>query len=119
MTKLDHLGFIVGDLDKSLVFYHKLFGFEAVKRFKFGENNIVLLDIGDGLLELIQTAEGSVPPSGSHIALLETDFDQRVKTLKEMGVEKRLVPGLEGDRLCFFQDPDGHMIELTELGLGS
>jgi len=119
MTKLDHLGFIVGDLERSMAFYQKLFGFEAVKRFKFGENNIVLLDIGDGYLELIQTAEGPVPPAGSHIALLEPDFDQKVKALEEMGLEIRLVPGLDGDRLCFFQDPDGHMIELTELGLGS
>lgn len=119
MTRLDHLGFMVADLERSIVFYQKLFGFEEVKRFKFGENNIALLDIGDGLLELIQSDGGATPPAGSHIALLEPDFDQRVKTLEEMGLEIRLVPGLDGDRLCFFQDPDGHMIELTELGLSS
>jgi len=119
MTKLDHLGFMVSDLDRSLAFYQRLFGFEAVKRFKFRNNNIVLLDIGDGLLELIQREDGAVPPAGSHTALLEPDFDKRVKTLEEMGVEARVSPGLNGDRLCFFKDPDGHTIELTELGLGS
>jgi len=116
---LDHLGFMVSDLERSLAFYRRLFGFEEVKRFKFRNNNIVLLDIGDGLLELIQREDGAVTPSGSHTALLEPDFDQRVKTLEEMGVEARVSPGLNGDRLCFFQDPDGHTIELTELGLGS
>ena len=119
MTKLDHLGFMVGDLERSLAFYQKLFGFNVVKRFKYRTNDIVLLDVGDGLLELIQREDGVVPPAGSHIAFLESDFDQRVKALKEMGVEVRLSPGLNGDRLCFFQDPDGHTIELTELGLSS
>jgi len=119
MTKLDHLGFMVSDLERSVAFYQRLFGFDEVKRFKFGESNIALLDIGDGLLELIQSHESAAPSAGSHIALLEPDFDQRVKILEEMGVEKRLVPGLDGDRLCFFQDPDGRMVELTELGLGS
>ncbi len=119
MTKLDHLGFMVSDLERSLAFYQKLFGFNVVKRFKFRDNNIVLLDIGDGLLELIQREDGGVPPAGSHTAFLEPDFDQRVKALEEMGVETRLSPGLDGDRLCFFKDPDGHTIELTELGLGS
>ncbi len=42
-----------------------------------------------------------------------------MKTLGEMSVEKLSVPGLNGDRFCFFQDPDGHTIELTEIGLGS
>lgn len=110
---------MVGDLVRSVAFYRRLFGFEAVKRLKFGESNIVLLDIGDGVLEIIQREDGAVPQAGSHIALLEPGFDQRVKILEEMGVEKRLVPGLDDDRLCFFYDPDGHMVELTELGLGS
>ncbi len=119
MTKLDHLGFIVSDLERSLAFYQKLFGFEEIKRFKFRTNDIVLLDIGDGLLELIQREGGAVPPAGCHTALLEPDFDKRVEILKEMGVETRLSEGLNGDRLCFFKDPDGHTIELMELGLGS
>ncbi|HUV54323.1 MAG TPA: VOC family protein [Candidatus Krumholzibacteriaceae bacterium] len=121
MTKLDHIGFIVSDLEKSLAFYQKLFGFKVVKRFTFGTSNIVLLDVGDGLLELIQRPGPGTPPveNRSHIALLEPDFDEKVKTLGKMGVEKRLIDGDNGDRLCFFQDPDGHTLELTELGLGS
>ncbi len=122
MTKLDHIGFIVSDLEESLAFYQKLFGFKVVKRFTFGTSNIVLIDVGAGLLELIQRPSGhETPPveNRSHIALLEPDFDEKVKTLEGMGVKKRLIDGGNGDRLCFFQDPDGHTLELTELGLGS
>ncbi len=76
MTELDHIGFMVSDLGTSLAFYQKLFGFEAVKRFKFGESNVALLGVGDGLLELIQRPDApETPPAGSHVALLEPDFD--------------------------------------------
>ena len=122
MTKLDHIGFMVSDLEKSLAFYEKVFGFKVVRRFTFGTSNIVLLDVGDGLLELIQRpGDSGAPPVGnrSHLAFHVPDFDEKVKTLEEMGVEKRLITGDNGDRLCFFQDPDGHTLELMESGFGS
>lgn len=122
MTKLDHVGVYVKDLERSLGFYEKLFGLKVVNRFTSGEAKIALLDIGDGLLELVQRpGSPGTPPVGnwSHLALHEPDFDDKVKTLEEMGVEKRLVTMANGNRLCFFQDPDGHTLELMESGFGS
>jgi lactoylglutathione lyase len=122
MTKLDHVGVYVRDLERSLAFYEKLFGFKVVKRFTSGEAEIGLLDVGDGLLELVQRpGSPGTPPVGnwSHLALHEPDFDDKVKTLEGMGVGKRLVTMANGNRLCFFQDPDGHTLELMESGFGS
>lgn len=122
MTKLDHVGVYVKDLEKSLGFYEKLFGLKVVNRFTSGEAKIALLDIGDGLLELVQRpGSPGTPPVGnwSHLALHEPDFDDKVKTLEEMEVGKRLVTMANGNRLCFFQDPDGHTLELMESGFGS
>ena len=110
------------DLERSLGFYEKLFGLKVVNRFTSGEAKIALLDIGDGLLELVQRpGSPGTPPVGnwSHLALHELDFDDKVKTLEGMGVEKRLVTMANGNRLCFFQDPDGHTLELMESGFGS
>ena len=110
------------DLEKSLAFYDKLFGFKVVNRFTSGEAKIGLLDVGGGLLELVQRpGSPGTPPSGnwSHLALHEPDFDVKLKALEGMGVALRLVTRANGNRLCFFQDPDGHTLELMESGFGS
>jgi len=119
MTKLNHIGVYVKDLDRSTKFYKDLFGFPVVNRFTSGEAKIVMLDIGGGLLELIQRPGSPVtPPQGnwSHVALHEPDFDKRVMRLEKMGLELRKVTRDNGEKLCFFKDPDGHMIELMEKG---
>ncbi|MCK4703471.1 VOC family protein, partial [Candidatus Bathyarchaeota archaeon] len=43
MTKLDHVGVYVKDLERSLGFYEKLFGLKVVNRFTSGEAKIALL----------------------------------------------------------------------------
>jgi lactoylglutathione lyase len=117
MTRLDHVGVYVKDLERSLAFYDELFGFKVVDRFTSGEAMIGLLDVGDGLLELVQRpGSPGTPPMGnwSHLALHEPEFDEKVKILEGMGVGLRLVTMANGNRLCFFQDTDGHKLELME-----
>ncbi len=120
MTKLNHIGIYVSDLANSISFYQEIFHFSVEKQFKSGSTDIALLDIGGGVLELIQKPEDpGVPPVGnwSHLALLEPMFDSAVKKLEEMSIETRKVTMENGNRLCFFKDPDGHMIEIMEKGL--
>jgi len=119
MTKLNHIGVYVKDLDSSIKFYKDLFGFAVVNQFTSGEAKIAMLDIGGGLLELVQRpGSPGTPPQGnwSHIALHEPDFDKRVAKLEKMGMELRKVTRDNGEKLCFFRDPDGHMVELMEKG---
>jgi lactoylglutathione lyase len=119
MAKLDHIGVYVKDLEKSLAFYSELFGFELVDRFGSGEAKIATIDIDGGLLELIQRAGSpGTPPVGnwSHLAIHEPKFDKTVAKLDAKKIEKRLVTMANGNRLCFFSDPDGHTIEIMENG---
>ena len=119
MTKLDHIGVYISDLEKSIKFYEELFDFKVVDRFGSGEAKIATLDIGGGLLELVQRpGSPGTPPVGnwSHLALHEPEFDERIAMLESKGIEKRLVTQANGNRLCFFNDPDGHTIEIMENG---
>lgn len=118
---LDHIGVYVKDLEKSLKFYTDIFGFPEEHRFSIGEAKIAVLDIGGGLLELIQRPGAPAdPPKGSrsHIAFRIEKYDTLLDKLDKMGIELRSV-ALEGrPRIAFFKDPDGHDIEIMEKGLG-
>ncbi|MBN2335051.1 VOC family protein [Candidatus Bathyarchaeota archaeon] len=120
MTKLDHIGIYVKDIEKSLKFYDEVFGFPVKQRSGSGEAKIVILDIGGGLLELVQRPGSPCPPptgNWSHMALHVSDFDEKVAMLEEMKAEiTRKVTMDSGSRLCFFKDPDGHTLELMEKG---
>lgn len=120
MMALDHIGIYVKDLEESLSFYREVFGFPLYSRFEAGEAKIATLDIGGGLLELVERpgSPGKAPEGNwSHIALHVEDFDGKVGKLESMGFELRKVTMASGDRLAFFQDPDGHTLELMERGL--
>lgn len=115
MSKLDHVGIYVSDLQTSVRFYKDLFGFPVVHEFTSGDAKIKMLDLGNGKLELVQRpgSPGS-PPGGnwSHLAISEPEFDSVLKKLEERSIQTRLVTMENGNRLCFFSDPDGHVIEI-------
>jgi len=117
---LDHIGVYVKDLDKSLKFYTDIFGFPEEQRFSIGESKIVVLNIGGGLLELIQRPGAPAePPKGSrtHVAFRIEKYDALLDKIEKMGIELRRV-AIEGrSRIAFFKDPDGHDIEIMEKGL--
>jgi lactoylglutathione lyase len=119
MAKLDHIGIYVSDIEKSLIFYEEIFGFKQVNSFSSGEVNITTINIVGSLLELIhRKGSPGKPPDGnwSHIAIHEPKFDEIIKKINLKKIEKRLVTMANGNRLCFFSDPDGHTIEIMESG---
>jgi lactoylglutathione lyase len=118
MAKLDHVGIYVSDLKKSVSFYQNLFGFPVVMEFTSGEAKIKMLDLGLGKLELVQRpGSPGTPPDGnwSHLAIDEPQFDLVLEKLEERSIETRLVTMDNGNRLCFFSDPDGHVIEIMDI----
>jgi catechol 2,3-dioxygenase-like lactoylglutathione lyase family enzyme len=119
MANLNHVGIYVSDIKRSINFYQELFGFPIVNEFTSGEAQITMLDLGGGMLELVQRpgSPGS-PPEGnwSHLAIHEPEFDSVLKKLEEKSIETRLVTMGNGNRLCFFSDPDGHVIEIMDTG---
>lgn len=120
MAYLNHIGIYVKDLEISLRFYSDIFGFPEHHRFNAGVSKIVVLDIGGGLLELIQRPNAPVEaPKGrwSHIAFHIDDYDAVLDKVEGMGLVQRKVILDDGSRIAFFKDPDGHDIEIMEKGL--
>jgi len=117
MNELDHVGLYVKDLAKSVVFYGEIFGFEVTRTMELGEAKIAFLDIGGGLLELIQRPnEPGEPPAGrwNHTAYGVDDYDAMESKLEGIGLELRKVTLDDGTRIAFFKDPDGHDVEIME-----
>jgi lactoylglutathione lyase len=119
MSYLDHCGVYVKDLEKSLIFYQDLFGWKEKTRWTSGEAKIAVLDMGKGLMELVQRPGSPCPPpSGNwtHLAIHVPDWVANVKKLEAAGTELRKVQ-MNGANIAFFKDPDGHTLEIMEKGL--
>ena len=119
MAKLNHVGIYVSDIKKSVAFYQELFGFKIVREFTSGEAKITMLDLGGSMLELVQRpGSPGKPPEGnwSHLAIHEPDFDLVLEKLDTRSIPTRLIKMDNGIRLCFFSDPDGHVIEIMDTG---
>jgi lactoylglutathione lyase len=120
MAKLNHIGIYVKNLEKSLAFYDKVFGFKVINTFTSGEAKLSMIDIGGGVLELIQRpGSPATPPDGnwSHMAIHDPQFDETVDKIEKMGYATRKITRPNGNRICFFSDPDGHVIEIMEKGI--
>ncbi|KON29243.1 hypothetical protein AC482_07010 [miscellaneous Crenarchaeota group-15 archaeon DG-45] len=117
---LDHVGIYVEDLERSLGFYAEALGLSERYRFSFGGSRIAVLDLNGGLLEIIQRPDAPAEPSRrSHVALRIDDYGNLIARLEEMGLGLRKVALGDGSRIAFFEDPDGHGIEIMEKGLSS
>lgn len=118
MAHLNHVGIYVSNLQTSVSFYQDLFGFPVIMEITSGEAKIKMLDLGSGKLELVQRpGSPGTPPNGnwSHLAISEPEFDSMLKKLEERSIMTRLVTMDNGNRLCFFSDPDGHVIEIMDI----
>jgi len=97
--RIDHVAIHVQDLDRSVAFYEKHFGFK--KYFQHaggGGQQIAYLRLGDTVLELTHHSDGAM--KGFHFCLETDDFDETVMQLQKEGVP--LVRGArsEGKRLA-------------------
>ena len=138
---MNHTGFVVSDLEKSVAFYRDIVGLKAMEiRERDGgpishilgyENTHIRigeLQYGDGhMIELIQYVHppGVERPSSernffgaAHIAFEVDDINATYEHMVSNGAQKlnppmELVPGKKG---CYLQDPDGNWVELLELG---
>jgi catechol 2,3-dioxygenase-like lactoylglutathione lyase family enzyme len=140
ITKMNHTGFVVKDLDRSVAFYRDIVGLKVVATrerqggpisqivgYENAHLKIAILGVEDGhLLELIQYVN---PPNSSrlsrqrnglgatHLAFNVDDIAKTYQQLISNGAKKlnpptEIVPGRKG---CYMQDPDGNWIELLEV----
>jgi methylmalonyl-CoA epimerase len=127
---IDHVGVAVSDLDRAIALYEGTFGMPLVHREKVEEQGVeaVLLDIGDGHVELLSplgpdTVVGRfVERRGEglhHVAYRVEDIDTALVNLRDVGVElidSEARIGIRGSRVAFLhpKSTGGVLTELVE-----
>ena len=98
LDRIDHVGVAVEDIDAALKLYEGAFGMPLVHRETVTEQGVeaVLLDVGDGHVELLQPLGEDTPvgkflarkgPGLHHVAYAVTDIDAALAELAEDGIE--------------------------------
>jgi catechol 2,3-dioxygenase-like lactoylglutathione lyase family enzyme len=103
MVGINHVALAVGDVDKAVEFYGRIFELELRGRV----HGMAFLDMGDQFLAL---AEGDDPVADRrrHFGLVVDDSGRVRKALQEAGVE------VEPSRGLRFRDPWGNLVEVVQ-----
>lgn len=125
--KLQHVGLIVRDVDRSRRFYSGALGLEEVPRpsnftfdgawFRFGGTEIHLLADAHTTGGAGQEAgPGAARGLTHHLALEVDDLQAACSRLAAHGIELEGGPMPRGDGVTqvFFRDPDGYVLELFQ-----
>jgi lactoylglutathione lyase len=117
--RIDHVAVHVSDLERSVKFYERHFGFkDYFRQVAGGGLQIAYLKLADTVLELTHHPGESM--SGFHFCLETDNFDKTVSQLQEDGVKliraphetAAREPRENGWRRVVFAGPDGEQIEL-------
>ena len=117
--RIDHVAVHVSNLESSVKFYERHFGFgDYFRQVASGGLQIAYLKLGDTVLELTHHPGESM--SGFHFCLETDNFDRTVAQLQEDGVKLLRAPHAtaarepreNGWRRVVFAGPDGEQIEL-------
>jgi len=127
--RLHHGAVSVPNLDESIAWYEKMFGFEAEVRFRVPGQpiEIAVMKRGDLRVELFE-AENSKPPDASrrdpdldcrtqgnlHFAFAVPDVKTLANTLRERGADIVWVRDFEFGSFAFIRDNAGNLIELVQ-----
>lgn len=124
ITRVNHLGLRVKDLDVSRVFYEKL-GFKfivgpigpepvAIMEHPSGVNINFILNADPGCVENVLMDMPVKNTGYTHVALEVTSFESARKTIKELGIAITEKVEFEGARFFFIRDPDKNVIEFHQ-----
>jgi lactoylglutathione lyase len=117
--RIDHLALHVKDVNASVSFYERHFGFETYFRGPTPTGiDIAYLKLGDTVLELAGHADATT--GGFHFCLETDDFDDAVAALKDAGVPLASPPHKTAPRnpreanwrRVVFSGPDGEPVEI-------
>jgi methylmalonyl-CoA/ethylmalonyl-CoA epimerase len=113
--RIDHIGVAVADLEAAIVLHEETYGMALAHRETVEAQGVeaVLLDVGDGHVELLRPLSGETPvgrflakrgPGLHHVAYAVDDVEITLAELRERGV--RLIDeaprtGIRGSRVAF------------------
>lgn len=141
MRTIRHAGIVVKDLRKMVHFYRDILGLKIIKRMnesgsyldcitalKKTKVTIVKMKADDGgMIELLYfrshprriSSRRCLCDTGiSHIAFGVKDVRAEYNKLKKIGIRFNSLPQISPDgcaKVAFFRDPEGNMIEITEV----
>jgi glyoxylase I family protein len=122
-----HIGLSTGNVARLRAFYVDTLGLRVLG--SFAEHEIVFVEAGDTVIELIGEAQSSDPrapsPAGferrgwQHIAWEIADVEAVYAELAAQGIAFQVPPEdfppeAPSMRIAFFADPDGNLIELIQ-----
>ena len=130
IERIDHTALVVSDMPRSIDFYTGTLGFRIVKELDFPGRKLVMIALGDdpaSKIELIRYDETDLsdpvplertPLGLRHLALHVDDVAASYQDLIDAGVEMEPEPPfqrLDGPPIAFGRDPDGVLLEFSEL----
>jgi methylmalonyl-CoA epimerase len=131
-SKVDQIGIVVKDVEKSTSFYEKLLGTKSLPPIEFetgtAKLRVVFFQVGDVQLELIQVLEGETVHSKflkergeglHHLGFFVTDLDKELAALKREGIEVLLRSEALGVVKFAYLDTEatlGIILELLQFG---
>jgi len=125
LAGIGHVALKVSDIERSLEFYRDRLGFAEMMRLHRDDGGLwlVYLRITDAqFLELFPDGQGGRAPHRDataidHFCLECDDLDVTAARLRDVGVELTVEPkmGLDHNRQCWIEDPDGNRIEFMQM----
>ena len=129
LAGIGHVALKVADIGRSLEFYRDRLGFAEMMRLNNDDGSLwlVYLRITDTqFLELFPGGEGGRAPENNvtainHFCLECKDLDATASALRGQGIRLTVEPkmGLDGNRQCWIEDPDGNRIEFMQMSPAS
>jgi lactoylglutathione lyase len=123
--RLNHIAVYVHNLEKSTAFYQDVLGFKQIPEpFHDGRHTWFSLAPG-GQFHLIQGAgTGTTHDKNDHLCFSVPSVEAFIANLDKHGIEYTNWPGtakaptvrVDGVKQIYFQDPDGHWIEINDDG---
>ena len=129
LAGIGHVALKVADIGRSLEFYRDRLGFAEMMHLNNDDGSLwlVYLRITDTqFLELFPDGQGDRAPDRdatavNHFCLECDDLDATAARLRDAGVKLTVESkmGLDGNRQCWIEDPDGNRIEFMQMSPSS
>ncbi len=115
LSRIDHIGVAVEDIDASLALYEQAYAMELVHREVVEEQGVeaVLLDVGENHVELLRPLGPDTPvgkflarkgPGMHHVAYQVTDIEAALEQLRSAGlrlIDETPRTGIRNSRVAF------------------
>ncbi len=118
---IDHLNMYVNNLEESISFYQKVFGFKVYEKGRGFSAAYPYAIIGKSkvlMLALYENHEAGSEKRLNHIGINITNFEEALEVIKDNSVEISIYGDKEiieypNSKSIYIKDPDGNEIELS------